>query len=68
MSELARQWRRATGDLPGAATRAVAPTSQDEVHRFVRSQVQLFLDHRAKRAHPGRVRARNPRPRRGGHG
>jgi len=50
MSELARQWRRATGGLPGAQASAVAPTSQDEVHRFVRSQVQLLLDHRTKRS------------------
>jgi len=48
MSELALHWRRATAGLPGAAARAAVPRSQDEVHRFVRSQVQLFLDHRAR--------------------
>jgi phospholipase C len=47
MSELALHWRYATAGLPGAAARAAVPRSQDEVHRFVRSQVQLFLDHRA---------------------
>jgi hypothetical protein len=66
MSELARDWRQVTGALPGAAASAVAPTSQDEVHRFVRSQIQLFLDERAKRPSPGRVRARSARPRRTG--
>lgn len=66
MSELARQWRQVTGGLPGASASAVAPTSQDEVHRFVRSQIQLFLDERAKRPSPGRVRARSARPRRTG--
>ena len=63
MRELALEWRRATAGLPGASAGAVAPTSQDEVHRFVRSQVQLFLDHRARRATPGPKRARNPRTR-----
>ena len=48
MSELALHWRRATAGLPGAAARAAVPRSQDEVHRFVRSEVQLFLDHRAR--------------------
>jgi phospholipase C len=48
MSELALHWRYATAGLPGAAARAALPRSQDEVHRFVRSQVQLFLDHRAR--------------------
>jgi len=47
MSEMARDWRRATGGLPGTATGALVPSSQDEVHRFLRSQVQLFLDNRA---------------------
>jgi hypothetical protein len=64
MRELARQWRRATAGLAGAPAGAVAPTSQDEVHRFVRSQVQLFLDHRARRPTPRRKRARIPRARR----
>jgi phospholipase C len=66
MSELARQWRQVTGGLPGASASAVAPTSQDEVHRFVRSQIQLFLDQRAKRPPSGRVGARSARPRRTG--
>jgi hypothetical protein len=63
MRELAQQWRSATAGLAGAPAGAVAPTSQDEVHRFVRSQVQLFLDHRARRPSPRRKRARNPRTR-----
>jgi len=63
MRELAMEWRRATAGLAGAPAGAVAPTSQDEVHRFVRSQVQLFLDHRASRSTPRRMRARNPRKR-----
>ena len=57
------EWRRATAGLAGAPAGAVAPTSQDEVHRFVRSQVQLLLDHRASRSTPRRMRARNPRKR-----
>src|SRR5215469_9947300 len=48
MSEMAEQWRRVTAALPGAPSSALAPSSQDEVHRFVRSQVQLFLDERAR--------------------
>jgi len=63
MRELAMEWRRATAGLAGAPAGTVAPTSQDEVHRFVRSQVQLLLDHRASRSTPGRMRARNPRKR-----
>jgi hypothetical protein len=47
MSEMALDSRRATGGLPGAATSATGPSSQDEVHRFLRSQIQLFLDYRA---------------------
>lgn len=47
MSEMARHWRRATGGLPGAQA-ALLPTSQDEVHRFLRSQIQSFLDYRAR--------------------
>jgi phosphoesterase family protein len=48
MSEMAVQWRCATAGLPGAGARALAPRSQDEVHRFLRSQIQLFLDYRAR--------------------
>lgn len=47
MSEMARHWRRATGGLP-CAQAAPLPTSQDEVHRFLRSQIQSFLDYRAR--------------------
>ena len=47
MSEMAEHWRRATGDLPGAAAAVMKPTTQDDVHRFLRTQVQAFLDHRA---------------------
>jgi phospholipase C len=61
MSELARQWRQVTGSLPGASASAVAPTSQDEVHRFVRSQVQLFLDQRARRSQRTRRSGRRAR-------
>ena len=56
MSETARDWRRATGGLPGAATSATVPASQDEVHRFLRSQIQLFLDYRAGRGHTAGAR------------
>jgi len=47
MSEMALHWRRATAGLPGAPSAVVTPTTQDEVHRFLRSTVQAFLDHRA---------------------
>jgi kumamolisin len=47
MSEMARGWRKATAGLPGAATAVVNPTTQDEVHSFLRQQVQSFLDYRA---------------------
>jgi phospholipase C len=59
MSEMARHWRAATAGLPGAAASAVVPTSQDEVHRFLRSQIQLFLDHRASGAPGGGARSSN---------
>ncbi|MGA2706816.1 MAG: alkaline phosphatase family protein [Steroidobacteraceae bacterium] len=49
MSEMAEHWRRATGGLPGAASAIMKPTTQDEVHRFLRTQIQAFLDHRASR-------------------
>jgi phospholipase C len=61
MSEMALGWRQATGTLPGAPAVAVQPTSQDEVHRFLRSQIQAFLDHRARSARRAR---RPPRSRR----
>jgi len=57
MSELARDWRRAAGGRPFAVPTPVTPSSQDEIHRFVRSQVQAFLAHRA------RVGGRRPRRR-----
>jgi phospholipase C len=66
MSEMARQWRQATGGLPGAPANAVVPTSQDEVHRFLRSQIQLFLDHRAMGAPPRGARAGTVHTRRAG--
>jgi phospholipase C len=50
MSEMARDWRRATAGLPGAARVVVTPTTQDEIHRFLRQQVQAFLDYRATTA------------------
>ncbi len=60
MSEMARDWRRRTGGLPGAPRTVSTPTSQDEVHQFLRSQVQLFLDYRAAQARrkPGRRKRR----------
>jgi phospholipase C len=66
MSEMAQQWRQATAALPGAPPSAVVPASQDEVHRFVRSQIQLFLDHRARSAGGGRARTRAGKARRTG--
>jgi hypothetical protein len=47
MSEMALHWRKATAGLPGAASAVVNPTTQDEIHRFLRQQVQAFLDYRA---------------------
>ncbi len=47
MSEMALHWRRATAGLPGAAAAVAAPTTQDEIHRFLRNAVQAFLDYRA---------------------
>src|SRR5579863_6134536 len=47
MSEMALHWRRATAGLPGAASAVATPTTQDEIHRFLRSAVQAFLDYRA---------------------
>jgi len=64
MSEMARQWRQATGTLAGAPASAIAPTSQDEIHRFLRSQIQLFLDQRAQRAPARAAQVRNTRTRR----
>jgi phospholipase C len=47
MMEMALNWRQATAGLPGAPTVMAKPTTQDEVHRFLRQQVQVLLDHRA---------------------
>jgi kumamolisin len=47
MSEMALHWRKATAGLPGAAPQLDAPTTQDEIHQFLRTQVQAFLDYRA---------------------
>jgi kumamolisin len=47
MSEMALHWRRATAGLPGAASAVATPTTQDEIHRYLRSAVQAFLDYRA---------------------
>jgi phospholipase C len=47
MSEMALHWRKATAGLPGAASVVVTPTTQDEIHRFLRQQIQAFLDYRA---------------------
>jgi kumamolisin len=47
MSEMALHWRQATAGLPGAAPQIALPTTQDEIHRFLRQQVQSFLDYRA---------------------
>jgi phospholipase C len=52
MSEMALHWRKATGSLPGAARVVTRPTSQDEVHRFLRTQIGAFLDRRARAARP----------------
>jgi phospholipase C len=55
MSEMARDWRKVTGALPGAKPTPV-PTSQDQTHQFLRSQVQAFLDYRARTARKRRRR------------
>jgi phospholipase C len=60
MSEMALHWRKATASLPGAAAVVTQPTSQDEVHRFLRTQIEAFLDHRARSAR--RARRRRARP------
>lgn len=48
VSEMALHWRKATAALPGAARVMVRPTSQDEVHRFLRAQIGAFLDYRSR--------------------
>jgi phospholipase C len=54
MSKMAQGWRNITAGLPGAPKVVSAPASQDEVHQFLRNQIQAFLDYRAKRRHPRR--------------
>jgi phospholipase C len=55
MSEMARDWRKVTGTLPGARPSPV-PISQDQTHQFLRSQIQAFLDYRARTARSRRRR------------
>jgi phospholipase C len=50
MSEMALHWRKSTSSLPGAAAVVTHPTSQDEVHQFLRTQVGAFLDYRNRSA------------------
>lgn len=59
VSEMALHWRQTTGALPGASPAVTQPTSQDEVHRFLRSQIEAFLDHRARGARRTSRRARH---------
>jgi hypothetical protein len=47
MREMALGWRKATAGLPGATSTVITPTTQDEIHRYLRQQVQSFLDYRA---------------------
>jgi phospholipase C len=49
-AEMATQWRARTGQLPGAPRSAVKPTNQDEMHQFLRRQVQIYLAYRANLA------------------
>jgi phospholipase C len=56
MSEMALHWRKTTGSLPDAAAIVTRPTSQDEVHQFLRTQIEAFLDHRAGGARRARRR------------
>jgi phospholipase C len=59
MSEMALHWRKVTARLPGAPKVVVKPTSQDEVHRFLRTQIEAFLDYRSRSARrPARRRRR----------
>jgi phospholipase C len=53
MTEIARGWRKATGNLPFAAP-TPAPTSQDEVHQYLKSTVNAFLDYRARSSRKAR--------------
>ena len=56
MSEMALHWRKSTASLPGAAAVVTHPTSQDEVHQFLRTQVGAFLDYRSRSARQRRRR------------
>jgi phospholipase C len=47
MIAIARGWRKATGNLPFAAQESL-PTSQDEVHEYLKQTVNAFLDYRAR--------------------
>jgi phospholipase C len=62
MTEIARGWRQATGNLP-FATPTSLPTSQDEVHQYLKQTVNAFLDYRARSARRG-VRPKRAAPRR----
>jgi phospholipase C len=58
LAQMALHWRETTASLPGAAAVVTEPTSQDEVHQFLRTGIEAFLDHRARRARPARRGAR----------
>jgi phospholipase C len=45
MTEMALQWRAVAARMPGAPQAVVAPTTQDEIHQFLRHQVQAYLDY-----------------------
>jgi phospholipase C len=65
MMRMANDWRRATGGLPCALPNVTAPSSQDDVHRFLRDQIGAFLDYRAANAGKApRPAARRPAKRR----
>jgi len=57
MAEIARGWRQATGNLPFAKVTPV-PTTQDEVHQYLKQTVNAFLDYRARSARRGVRRKR----------
>jgi phospholipase C len=56
MTRMANDWRRATGNLPCALKNVSAPHSQDDVHRFLRDQIEAFLNYRAASARAARRR------------
>ncbi len=60
MSEMAKDWRSRTAGLPGAAPVVVNPTTQDEIHRFLRQQIQAFLDYRATTSGGGSLPQEKP--------